>query len=749
MIPSGSPGVRTLSGVLVLLVAWLFLSGSPILDRHERALYDLRMQARPPRPASGQVALVVIDERAVAEYGRWPWPRNLHARLVSAIAAEKASLLAFTVAFQEPDSGQAVRLADRLEAELRDLGPLDVKVREALAVARADADTDGAFAEALRASKMPVVLGYPFHRDAREAGSVLPVGEIMARLDRLSASEMPRRGLPPERGVPGIPQAYAPEPSLTSLSQATPWAGFLDMPLDSDGIVRRAGLVAVCRDRVFPSFALMVAWLHLGRPPWVAAVSEAGIEGVVLGNRFLHTDERGVILVDHGGPPGRLPSWSAAEVLSGQLPPGALQGKAVILGGTVKGLRDELPTSVFPLHPGLEIHGEIVENLILGTPSARPDWHRGLDLMAILGLGGLAALLLPVMPARFSWVAALAMGAGHIYLADILDEHGIWMVRGYPLLALILVFAQVVLSRYLQAERERRQVEVAFGQYVAPDVMQQMLAQPSRLRLGGEERLLTVLFSDLARFTATSEKHRPAEMAELMAGYFEAMTEEILAEKGLLKEYVGDQIMAIFGAPLEDPEHALRACRAALAMQKRLTSLRATWAAQGLPPLSARTSVNTGTMLVGNLGSRFRFSYGVLGDAVNLGSRLEGMCSEYGTGILVGEATAGLVGTKLQMREVDRVRVKGRNEPVTLYELVCESADRLTPQQKLAFARYAEGLALYRAAHFGEAIESFDAALAQLPDDGPSGCMRRRAAILQAEPPAPDWGGVFTHRVKG
>jgi adenylate cyclase len=301
---------------------------------------------------------------------------------------------------------------------------------------------------------------------------------------------------------------------------------------------------------------------------------------------------------------------------------------------------------------------------------------------------------------------------------------------------------------YMTEERERKKIKGAFRHYVAPIVIEEMLKEPDRLKLGGEEKVLTVLFSDLAGFTGYSERFSPHEMINMLSEYFEKMTEEIFTYQGTLKEYVGDELMAIFGAPLEQADHAQRACSAALAMRDRLRALRSEWATMGRPPLRARTGVNSGPMLVGNLGSRYRFAYGALGDQVNLGSRLEGLNKIYGTEILIGENTARLVENSFLMREVDQVRVKGRKQPVRIYELLGNSGDSLPREMEESLNYFIAGLEAYRQQVWPEALDLFKRSLAILPEDGPSRIMAERCQIYQEAPPPTDWDGVFTMTTK-
>ena len=344
---------------------------------------------------------------------------------------------------------------------------------------------------------------------------------------------------------------------------------------------------------------------------------------------------------------------------------------------------------------------------------------------------------------------AAALFTFYIFFARWLFVYqNVWLGIVYPLLALSVNYIALTVYSYVIEERQRKQIKETFRQYVAPVVVEQMLKDPSRLKLGGEEKILTVLFSDLEGFTTYSERYRPHEMVEILSEYYNKMTELIFADQGTLNEYVGDELMAIFGAPIEQSDHARRACAAALAMREARHALSAEWARVGRPRLRARTGINSGPMLVGNLGSRYRFAYGVLGDQVNLGSRLEGLNRVYGTEILLGENTARLVEGAFVMREVDMVRVKGRVQAVRTYELVASAGAALPPTHEEALRLYAAALEAYRKQAWEDALGLFTQALAVRPEDGPSRTMASRCQLYRDTPPPEDWDGVFDQLVK-
>jgi adenylate cyclase len=392
----------------------------------------------------------------------------------------------------------------------------------------------------------------------------------------------------------------------------------------------------------------------------------------------------------------------------------------------------------------------VIDNMLTQNFITRPKWSMIYDLIAIILLGLLIGIALPRLSAIKGAFLATGLFILHVFIAQqLFANSGVWLNIVYPLLVLVIAYTALTLYHYVTEERERKKIKGAFRQYVSPDLIEEILKDPKRLKLGGQEKVITVLFSDLAGFSGYSELYAPNQMISILSEYFECMTDEVFAHQGTLKEYVGDELMAIFGAPLDQADHAQRACAAALAMRDRLQALRQEWAKIGRPPLAARTGINSGLMLVGNIGSRYRFSYGALGDQVNLGSRLEGLNKMYCTEIILGENTARLIEGSFLLRELDMVRVVGRKQPLHIYELVGKSNDSLPKEKTQSLEHFAAGLEAYRRQLWQEAIDLFDQSVASWPEEGPSRTMAERCQIYREAPPPADWDGVFVHTSKG
>ncbi len=751
MRSSWRPDVRITSTVLIVGGLLLAMRLSvPLLELIELKTYDLRFLSRGPRTPSPAVALAVIDEKSLDIEGRWPWPRSRIAALVDALSRDGARVIGFDIAFTEPDENSELALLDQLARELETSVERDRRLAEFIAVRRSRADNDRALATAIERSSAVVVLGYFFHFSEASLGYPLEPQEIERRLARLAPSKYPlvRYRTPAAAGVPFI-EAYAPETNLEMFTAAAASSGFFSLRSDPDGVLRWMPLIVRAGEHLFPPLALLSAWHYAGRPRLGVTVGPHGVEGIEMGDRVIPTDENGQLLINYLGPPRTIPHVSVTDILRGAFTPGTFRDRVVLVGATAIGTHDLRSTPFSPLFPGLEVQATVVDNILTDRFMAKPAWSRVYDVLSVVLITALVAVALPTLGPLQGLAFAAGLFALYVLVARwLFVAAGVWLNMVYPLLGLAGNYTALTAYYYVTEQRQRKRVKETFRQYVAPLVVEEMLKDPRRLRLGGEEKVLTVLFSDLEGFTANAERYTPPEMAAMLSEYYNRVTEQVFRYQGTLKEYVGDELMAIFGAPLDQPDHAVRACAAALAMREARLSLAAEWASAGRPRLRARTGVNSGPMLVGNLGSRYRFAYGVLGDDVNLGSRLEGLNKIYGTDILVGENTARLVGGAFVLREVDTVRVVGRTQRTRIYELLGGPDTPITLEQEKALRSYAAGLDAYRQRIWGEALTLFRQALTFWPQDGPAHAMAERCEAYQKTPPAEDWDGAFDQPFK-
>ena len=740
---SVNPVSLTLGIILVVVV--LLFSGIPIFDLIELKTYDLRMVSRGDRQPAPTVVLALIDEKSLDTEGRWPWPRSKIAALVERLSHDGAKVIGFDIGFLEPDENSQLAFINQLSQQVEALGLSQPQLVDFIQEQKQRADNDLALAQAIQQSSAAVVLGYFFHMSEAELDARLAPPEIDQQLRRIHASKYPFIVYEdPHMGFVPFLRAYAPESNLAILTDAAASSGYFTLQYDRDGTVRWMPLMIQGGEDLFPTLAVAVAWQALDTPQLTVQVGRYGVEGIRMGSRFIPTDETGQLLINYLGPPKTFRHFSISDILHGKVPSGTFTGKTVLVGATATGTYDMRTTPFSTVYPGVEIQATVIDNILTNNFLTKPQWSTIYDLFAILILGALIGIILPRLSALKGLLCAAGLFIVHIVVARwLFVQAGVWLNLVYPLLVLSGNYTVLTVYHYVTEERERKKIKGAFTHYVSPVVIEEMLKDPERLKLGGDEKVLTVLFSDLQGFTSASERYTPSQMIELLSEYYAIMTEQIFAYEGMLTEYVGDELMAIFGAPLPQSDHAERACAAALAMRQRRGELREEWTKIGRPPLIARTGVNSGLMLVGNLGSKYRFAYSVMGDHVNLGSRLEGLNKQYGTDILIGENTAQLVEKSFVLREIDLVRVVGREQAVRIYELLARSGASLPREQEKACSAYAAGLEAYRQQRWAEALGLFEEALAQWRGDGPSRIMAGRCQVYQKTSPPEEWDGVF------
>jgi len=528
--------------------------------------------------------------------------------------------------------------------------------------------------------------------------------------------------------------------------------GFFNVFPDAAGTVRKVPFFMGLDSVPYPSLALEMLRIGMGEQDVTIHVSEQakagekGILGVSLVNRFIPTDETGQITVNFRGPAYTFPYLSAVDILKGQHLD-ELRGKYVLIGTSAAGLLDLRATPFSSIYPGVEVHANIIDNVLKGDPFSH-DFYTEIGLTyTIIILGGL------FLSALLAYTSALAGGLGGILLieATVVGNYYLFFRQNelvgvvYPLATVILVFMIVTLFNYFYEGRERRFISKAFGHYVSPQVVEQISQNPEKLSLKGDQKVLTVLFSDIRGFTSISEKMNPEELGQFMNEYLTAMSNIIMATKGTVDKYMGDAIMAIWGAPLDDEEHAANCVRAAFAMMAKLHELQPQWEARSLPTIDIGIGINTGPMSVGNFGSEQRFDYTVMGDNVNLASRLEGSNKVYGTNIIVSEYTRDVLGDRFFYRFVDMVRVKGKELPVKIYEPICEGTPE--PLVRKTVEEFEQAMVYYRIQRFDDA----EKILAALQADRPTKIYKlylERIAHFRANPPPEDWDGAFTFTTK-
>lgn len=743
-------GVFAISVLSIALTVFLFLVDVPILHLLELKLYDLRFQQRGRLPPAGVVALAMIDEKSLDAEGRWPWPRAKMATLLEKLSEDGARVVAFDIGFLEPEESPDVNRPRGAEpAPLPAIRPEHRRPGESLERLGRDV-SDRLLADALERVQPTTILGYFFHMHQEDLNYDIGKAEIDRQLSAIDKSKYPLiMQEDPDATVQPFISAFSPEAPIKLLADAADAAGYFTVTSDRDGVVRRVPLMIKCGENIFPHLTVLSVWHYVDRPQLIVQVPRYGVAGLQMGPGFIPTDENGQMRINYMGPPKTFPHYAITDILNDRLPAGTFTDRIVLVGATAIGTHDMRPTPMDPVFPGVEIHANVIDNILTGRFITKPQWSRIFDLMAIMVIGMLPGIYLSRLKAVPGFFISLGIFTLHTLLTRwLFVHHNLWLNMVYPLMALVISYTFITVFRYTTVERDRKRIKGTFRQYVPPMVIEEMLKDPGQLKLGGEEKVLTVLFNDLERFTSYTERYGPTEMIKILSEYFTRMSAEIFKQQGTLKEYVGDEIMAFFGAPVYHPDHAKRACEAALAMRDTREQLSREWADSGRPRLHARTGINSGPMLVGNLGSEYRFAYGVLGDNVNLGSRLEGLNKQYKTNILIGENTYDLVKDDFILRNLDLVRVVGKEQCVRVYELVARNGDGLSPEHEGALEAYAAGYDAYCMQHWPQAKAHFKKALSLLPDDGPSKTMLERCRFYEDAPPPEDWECVFEPKTK-
>jgi adenylate cyclase len=623
-------------GILITLgVILLFLTEVPLLDQLELKTYDMRLKAL-PRSAPKHVTIAAIDEKSLARLGRWPWSRTTYADLIYKLDREGARVIAFDIFFPERESAKA----------------------------------DSQFARAVGAARK-VVLGTVFfldREDVRHLGAA-SLEAAMKSIAPQAISDVRAAGAAFE-----MPEPHGVIANIPELQASAAYTGHVNVLADPDGVVRRTPLILRHNGRYFPAFDVQVARVFLGTPELSLELADYGIVGLNLGPRQIALDEDGRFLVRYRGPERTFDRVSIADILEGKADVALLRDRIVLIGNTAQGIGDMRVTPYGRVFPGVEVRANIIESLIEGEVLHRPDWMTWVDVAGMIVIGLVMVGLLGRLGVAGAGILAAALLATYLFIATTLFRtEGLWFNMVYPTLLVVLLFTSATLVQYFFAFSEKRYLKLAFQHYVPPAVVEGLVSGADRLRLGGEKRELTVLFSDIRGFTAMSEAMAPEDLVKLMNEYFTAMTDKVFEHKGSLDKYIGDAIMAVYGAPVAQAQHAALACRTALEMLAVLDELKARWKPLGLPAIDIGVGINTGPMIVGNMGSASRFNYTVVGDAVNLASRIESLNKTYGTNILVSEYTYEAVKDEFPwVREIDSVRVRGRTQPVRLYELMRE-----------------------------------------------------------------------------
>ncbi len=731
-------------------------------DIEQRSL-DLRFAIRGHRPPDPRIVIVDLDEKTLGTIGSYPLPRRYYALLVTKLKAGGASVIGFDMDFPTPASSESLEMLGKLRQELGT--KVDKKVENDIEALQKQADVDAQFADALKGAGN-VVLGHLFldadrakYYDPKQAEayfkivSAKPFPQVWkaksGRQDFDLGQAWIQGGGPVEQGV---------EPNYEQLAEGAASYGFFNIEPDADGTLRHALFIVRYQDLgFFPSLDLQVLRQYEAIPDQqiAAYISADGLERIQFGSHELHPWENGTALINYVGPYGSYPHHSMADVLFGQLPADTFRDKIVLVGSTAVGIGDlrNTPFQQESGYMGVEVHANILDNLLHSDKPHQTFLVRGLGeeladigFITIFGavLGFWFSLTRP-LTATVAAVVVLGLFTGFVYFS--FAYWGRWFSFVVPSLTLVLSYLSATSFRVVSEEREKRRIRKSFSQYLSPGVISLIEKDPERyIRPGGEVSELTVMFSDIRGFTTLSEGMDPDDLVHLLNEYFSAMTDVLYKHLGTLDKYIGDAIMAFWGSPYPQKDHAYRACCCALEMVDRLAELNRAWTAHGRPEIANGIGLNTGPVNVGNIGSDKRLAWTVMGDNVNLASRLEGMTKEYRVRVIISEYTYAQVSEQFLAREVDKIRVKGKQQPVTIYELLAPLAKRQEYESLLT--PFNTALECYRTHDWREAAGKLGQVMALYPYDGPTQVLLQRCLEFMDDPPPADWDGVYVMHSK-
>ncbi|WFU72077.1 MULTISPECIES: adenylate/guanylate cyclase domain-containing protein [unclassified Bradyrhizobium] len=720
---------RVMCLVLLAVFAGLRLWDPPPVQELRLRTFDMFQLLDPRHKAVRPVTIVDIDDKSLAQLGQWPWPRTRIADMIQSLTSNGAVAIGFDVVFSEADrlnpdivADQMRYLDDATRAKLRELPSNDLILSEAIKRSR-------------------VVLG--------ETGQSVITSEIDKALPFTGVATVGEAGA--ERFLFEFPGLLRNVPAIEKVAAGR---GLFTIRTERDGLIRRVPMIMRAQGNIMPSLSLEILRVVTGTPTLLVRTDKTGIRAVRLKGVEIPTDENGQLWVHYARHDPSI-YVSAADVLDNTVSPSKVNGKLVLIGTSAVGLNDIKTTPVSRAMPGVEIHAQVLESILTGAAISRPNYALGVELLVAMIIGLLVIVFTPNLgPVRLvlagAMFAASLVGTSWFFYA----QYRYLIDFTYPLLSTTAIYITFIFSSFVREQRQRVQIRGQFAQYMSPVLVEQLAQSPEKLKLGGEEREMTIMFSDVRGFTSISEsyKHDPQGLTALMNRFLTPLTNVIIEQKGYIDKYMGDAIMAFWNAPLDDPQHEINACEAAIQMLEQIDVVnkeREEEAADGghvYIPLNVGIGLNTGIGVVGNMGSDRKFNYSVLGDSVNLASRLEGQSKEYGFPIIVGSRTALAAKDKFAILELDFIMVKGKTEPEVIYAI----AGREDVMHSAAFQRLRnitiEMLGCYRSRNWQGALDAI--ARGRKSEDADTleklfKLYEARIKDFQVNPPAEGWTGAY------
>ncbi len=725
--------------VLGLVITLFFIGHAaryyevPIITQLDHIMYDARLQLTMPRGVDERIVILDIDEKSLQEVARWPWPRDIMAELIEKLFDKYGvAIVAFDVVFAEADHSSGIRVLDQLaQGALKDVPNFLQSYREL----RPTLDNDGRFAQAIKGK--PVVLGYYLNSD-KGAKRIAAIPEPVLPKGTFQGRNIPFTSWVGYGG------------NLEQFTRNAASAGHFNPITDDDGVVRRVPMLAELDGAYYESLSLAVVRTILGFPKVEPGYAPdrflqrgyTGLEWLQVGPLAIPVDETASALIPYRGHKFSYAYVSLADVLADRVPLERLKGRIALVGTTAPGLLDLRATPVDNVFPGVEVHANLIAGMLDRKLKLKPPYMLGAEVVLLL-VGGVAlSLLIPMLAPLWATLLTLAGMLAIMGLnVAIWTEADMVLPLAASVLMTISLYTVNMAYGYFVEARSKRQFAELFGQYVPPELVDRMARDPEKYNMEPRAAELTILFSDVRGFTGISEALKPEELREYINEYLTTMSGIIRSRHhGTLDKYIGDAIMAFWGAPVDDAQHARNGVLAALDMQKECRILNEKFAARGWPTLKIGVGVNTGSVRVGDMGSQVRRAYTVMGDPVNVASRLEGRTKGYGVGVLVGETTRGQV-KDIVFREVDRIKVKGKDEAVTIYEPLGPEGEverQVLDELKL----WNQALRAYRAQQW----DQVEVALLNLQRMNPDSSLYRmyaeKVAQMRRDPPPAGWDGV-------
>jgi len=720
--------------IITLLVAVTYVFKPAYFKLLENKLYDVFLLNSHSKYKKTDVAIVDIDEYSLENFGQWPWPRYRVALLLKKIQMAGALAVGNDILFGEPDGTSPSVIKKTLKRDLK----IDVEFK---GLPPELMDNDQLFSNVLGTG--PFALGYSFYFKGDDINARQAPG-----LPRLKISEVRQAGA--AGAMTYMISAAHVIPPLPAFLKQCPQAGFMNTLTDNDGVLRRVPLMIAWQGNIYPHLSLATLLTALkGRiPDPMVKISRGGLESLKIGETVVPLEAGGSMLINYKGPSHTFPYLSAGHVLEDKIPAGFLENKIVFLGSSAAGLMDIRVSPLDEVFPGVEVNATIVDNILNQDFITIPDWIPGMELFLIFFWGIVTTFLIGWADARLMLPVMLMLAAGAWYTSLwFLKTHQIWVSPFFPILGLAANFSILNLFKFWFSERKKKFYRSAFSKYVSKAVVDQISESPEKMSLEGEEKDLSIMFADIRSFTSLSEKLTPTQVTMLLHDYFTPVTKSIIKNHGTLDKFIGDAVMCFWNAPLDVKNHQKLAVKTGFEMLDSLVLLNQTFKDKYGIEIDIGIGIHSGKCRVGNMGSADLFDYTIIGDNVNLTSRLEGLTKFYGVKLIISQVIITCLPDTLLYQELDQVQVKGKTEPVAIYTVFQPEPDQ-RQDLETELTAHRQGLIIYKERQFHRAKTLFQELCLRYPHRKIYSIYLSRCEFFIQTPPEDGWDGVFVHTTK-